>query len=86
MLLLLLLLILMLRDLIRHLLEDLLPDDGHWETQCHGLRKVLLAVFNELTDIVISSLQGLVALISPGGTIHDVELLRGPRLLMWYHI
>jgi len=71
---------------MRHLLEDLLSDDGHWKTQRHWLREVLLAVINEFTDIVIPSFQGLVTLISPGGTIHDVELLGGPRLLVWYDI
>jgi hypothetical protein len=72
----------MLGNLMRHLLEDLLSDDGHWKTQSHGLREVLLAVIYEFADIVIPSLQGLVTLISPGGTIHDVELLGGPWLLV----
>ena len=67
---------------MRHLLEDLLSNDGHWKTQSHGLREVLLAVIDEFSDIVIPSLQGLVTLISPGGTIHDVELLGGPWLLV----
>ena len=71
---------------MRHLLEDLLSDDGHWKTQSHGLREVLLAVINEFADIVISSLQGLVTLVCPGGTIHDIELLGRPRLLVRYDI
>ena len=45
-----------------------------------------MAVIYEFADIVISSLQGLVTLVSPGSTIHDVELLWGPRLLVWYDI
>ena len=36
-LLLLLLLILLVGNLMRHLLEDLLSDDGHWKTQGHWL-------------------------------------------------
>lgn len=67
---------------MRHLLEDLLSNDCHWKTESHGLGEVLLAVINEFSDIVIPSFQGLVTLISPGGTIHDVELLGGSRLLV----
>jgi hypothetical protein len=73
-------------NLMRHLLEDLLSYDGHWKTQRHGLGEVLLAVINKFPDIVIPTLQRLVTLISPGGTIHDVELLGSPRLLVWYDI